>query len=300
MDIADLQTFRAVVEHGGVTAAAAQLHRVQSSISARLSALERDLGCALFERVGRRLQLTPEGRHLYERSAALVQDLVALRQELAGTGPGAVLCLGAMESTAAVRLAPVLAQLRRAQPGMRLSLRTGTTGALLQGLEQHALDAVLVAGPANRPTLDWQPVFEEELVLITPLPLPTALASGAAADGDLNAAPLPATGLVTFSAGCAYREVALDWARAQGLPPGPATEIGSYHALAAAVTAGMGLGLLPRAVLGSLDTRGLQVQALPEAWARQTTWLVTRQGPASAALRALVQALRGGTLAPSA
>ncbi|MDD0813807.1 LysR family transcriptional regulator [Curvibacter sp. HBC28] len=287
MDFADLQTFRAVVEHGGVTAAATQLHRVQSSISARLSALERDLGCALFERAGRRLQLTPEGRHLYERSAALVQDLVALRQELAGTGPGAVLCLGAMESTAAVRLAPVLAQLRRGQPGMRLSLRTGTTGALLQGLEQHALDAVLVAGPANRPALHWQPVFEEELVLIAPLP--------PSVDSTL-ASPLP-PGLVTFSAGCAYREVALDWARAQGLPPGPATEIGSYHALAAAVTAGMGLGLLPRAVLSGIDTRGLQVQSLPEAWARQITWLVTRQEPVSAALRALVQALQEGGMA---
>lgn len=314
MDFADLQTFRAVVEHGGVTAAAAQLHRVQSSISARLSALERDLGCALFERVGRRLQLTPEGRHLYERSAALVQDLVALRQELAGTGPGAVLCLGAMESTAAVRLAPVLAQLRQAQPGMRLSLRTGTTGALLQGLEQHALDAVLVAGPANRPALDWQPVFEEELVLITPQGSPSPQASGmaqvssdtragspAGLHSGASAPPAwPAAGLVTFSAGCAYREVALDWARAQGLPPGPATEIGSYHALAAAVSAGMGLGLLPRAVLGSLDTRGLQWHTLPEAWARQTTWLVTRQGPASAALRALVQALPAGRQAHSA
>src|SRR5450830_460058 len=252
MDFADLQTFRAVVEHGGVTAAASRLHRVQSSISARLGALERDLGCALFERTGRRLQLTPEGRHLYERSAALVRDMSALRQELAGTGQGAVLRIGSMESTAAVRLAPALAQ--------------------------HEVDAALVAGPADRPALQWQPAYREDMVLIAP--------SGVALDETAT--------LVTFSTGCAYREVALAWAQAQGRAVTAGIEIGSYHALVAAVSAGMGLGLVPAAVLRGLDQRGLQVQALPEPWAQQTTWLVTRRGHPSAALRALADALPEG------
>lgn len=278
MDFADLQTFRAVVEHGGVTAAASRLHRVQSSISARLCALERDLGCALFERTGRRLQLTPEGRHLYERSAALVRDMSALRQELAGTGQGAVLRIGSMESTAAVRLAPVLARLREQQPGMRLAVRTGTTGAMLQALEQHEVDAALVAGPAERPALQWQPAYREELVLIAP--------RGAPVDHVAS--------LVTFSTGCAYREVALDWAQAQGRAVTAGIEIGSYHALVASVSAGMGLALVPAAVLRGLDSRGLQVQPLPEPWAQQTTWLVTRRGHPSAALRALAEALPEG------
>src|SRR5687767_2312340 len=53
MDISDLQTFRTVVDHGGVSAAARHLHRVQSSISARITGLERNLGLALFERSGK-------------------------------------------------------------------------------------------------------------------------------------------------------------------------------------------------------------------------------------------------------
>ena len=75
MDISDLQTFRAVVEHGGVSAAARQLHRVQSSISARLSGLERSLGCALFERRGKRLAPTPAGRPLYARTEEAVRGV---------------------------------------------------------------------------------------------------------------------------------------------------------------------------------------------------------------------------------
>jgi DNA-binding transcriptional LysR family regulator len=273
MDIGDLQTFRAVVEHGGVSAAARQLHRVQSSISARLASLERGLGCQLFERRGKRLALTPEGRHLYERSASIVQELQRLRQELALKTPGAMLRIGAMESTAAVRLAPALAWLRREQPRMQLSLRTGTTGALLDALQRCEIDAAFVAGPRERAGLRWHPAFEEELVMIAPR----------------QAAP--ADTLVTFSTGCAYREVALAWARHHQLPLDDAVEIGSYHAMVASVSAGMGVGLVPLSVLQRCDARAVRVRRLGPPYDRQTTWLATREGSDSAALAALQQAI---------
>lgn len=278
MDFSDLQTFRTVVEDGGVTAAARKLNRVQSSVSARLAALERDLGCQLFERSGRRMALTPEGRHLYERSAALVRDWVYLRQELRGPSQGAVLRLGSMESTAAVRLVPVLAQLRHSQPALRLSLRTGTTQALLEALERHEIDAALVAGPAGRSGLHWEAAFEEQLVLIGPPE------SGAGGEPSL----------VSFSTGCAYREVAVAWAKSRGVNWAGCTEIGSYHALVAAVAAGMGVGLVPASVLRHLDQRGIVVRPLEASWANQTTWFVTREGSLSAALQAMRQALPAG------
>lgn len=273
MDFSDLQTFRAVVEHGGVSGAARQLHRVQSSVSARLASLERGLGCQLFERRGKRLALTPEGRHLYERSASIVEELQRLRHELALKAPGAMLRIGAMESTAAVRLAPALAWLRREQPRMQLSLRTGTTGALLDALQRCEIDAAFVAGPRERPGLRWLPTFEEELVMIAPR-------QATAADT-----------LVTFSTGCAYREVALAWARDHHLPLEGAVEIGSYHAMVAAVSAGMGVGLVPLSVLQRCDGRAVRVRRLGPPYDRQTTWLATREGSDSAALAALQQAI---------
>ncbi|MCW5651291.1 MAG: LysR family transcriptional regulator [Ramlibacter sp.] len=275
MDMTDLQTFRAVVAHGGVSAAARQLHRVQSSISARLAGLERSLGCRLFERQGKRLVLTPEGRHLHERSAGLVDEIERLRHELAFSSAGAVLRIGAMESTAAVRLVPPLAALRREHPQCRLTLRTGTTGALLDLLERCEVDAVFVAGPADRPGLDWQAAFVEELVMIAPR-------QGGAADT-----------LVTFSSGCAYREVALAWSQAQAAPLAQTVEIGSYHALVASVAAGMGCGVVPRSVLQRCDASGVRVRRLGRPHDRQTTWLVTRPRSASQALQALRRAVLG-------
>lgn len=269
MDVSDLQTFRAVVEQGGVTAAARQLHRVQSSISARLAGLERDLGCTLFERIGKSLQLTPEGRHLYERSAGIVRELASLRHELALTSRGAVLRIGAMESTAAVRLAQPLARLRREHSQMQLVLRTGTTGALLALLERCEIDAAFVAGPAERAAFDWHPAFSEELVMIAPKH------------------QSPPDTLVTFSSGCAYREVARAWALAHGRDLSQTVEIGSYHALVASVSAGMGVGLVPRAVLERSDASAVSVRRLGKPYDRQTTWLVTRADSRSAAIGAL-------------
>lgn len=276
MDISDLQTFRAVVEQGGVTAAASSLHRVQSSVSARLAGLERELGCTLFERAGRSMALTPEGRHLYERSATIVRELAGLRHELALTSRGAVLRIGAMESTAAVRLAQPLAQLRRDYPQVQLTLRTGTTGALLALLERCEVDAVFVAGPNDNAQFNWQEAFREELVMIAPRQ------AGAAANT-----------LVTFSAGCAYREVAKAWAREHSHELTQEVEIGSYHALIASVSAGMGVGLVPRAVLKVADASAVVVKRLGAPYSRQITWLVTRTGSRSAAIEALRAGITG-------
>lgn len=269
MDFADLQTFRAVVEHGGVSAAARRLHRVQSSVSARLAALEQQLGVPLFERLGRRLRLTPEGQRLYERSAPVVNELLALRQSMQVPPAAQVLRVGAMESTAAARLPRPLARLRADLPALELVLRTGPTRALLDQLGEGSLDVVFVAGPVVEPAWCWTPVCVEELVLIAP-----------------REGPEPAT-LVCFADGCAYRAVAQAWARAQRPRLSSTVEIGSYHALVAAVAAGMGVGLVPRSVLAWADAASVHQQALAPAWARQTTWLVTRSAQRGPAVEAL-------------
>jgi len=60
MSLRQLRTFVAVVDAGGVARAAAKLHLSQPAASRQIDALESDLGVALFDRVGRRVQLTPE------------------------------------------------------------------------------------------------------------------------------------------------------------------------------------------------------------------------------------------------
>src|SRR6185295_3006929 len=101
IDLDALHIFRTVAEQGGITRAAAKLHRVQSNVTTRVKQLEERLGTQLFVRERRRFTLSPEGRLLL----AYADELLRLSSEAeaavkSGT-PRGVLRIGTLESTAA-------------------------------------------------------------------------------------------------------------------------------------------------------------------------------------------------------
>ena len=137
-----LRYFHAVATEGGLTAAARALNVSQSAVSAQLAALEDRLGHPLFDRVGRRMELTEAGRVALahaERAFAAGRALVA---ELAhGRDAGAPLRVGApatLSRNVQIRfLAPAVAA------GTPLVLRSDNPGALRGALERLELDVVL-------------------------------------------------------------------------------------------------------------------------------------------------------------
>ncbi|HZO84013.1 MAG TPA: LysR family transcriptional regulator [Verrucomicrobiae bacterium] len=68
MNFGHLRTFVAIADAGGVHRAAARLHLSQPAVSRQIQTLETDLGVPLFDRIGRRVQLTSEGEDLLRRS----------------------------------------------------------------------------------------------------------------------------------------------------------------------------------------------------------------------------------------
>src|SRR5262245_56524612 len=78
MNLRHLRTFVAIADGGGVTPAAARLNMTQPTASRQIDGLENDLGVSLFDRVGRRLQLTSEGEDLLQRSRRLLADADSL------------------------------------------------------------------------------------------------------------------------------------------------------------------------------------------------------------------------------
>src|SRR6201995_2795780 len=134
MELSDLLTFSAVPRLGGITRAADELNTVQSNVTQRIKALEAEIGTALFERHSRGMTLTGAGRRLLpyaQKVAALSREaLLAARDDGDAKGP---LAIGAMETTAAVRLPTLLADFHRRFPAVRLSLRTSPTADLDAG-----------------------------------------------------------------------------------------------------------------------------------------------------------------------
>src|SRR6218665_4043574 len=98
------RSFRAVVQAGGINKAAKALHRAQSSITVRVRKLEEKLGVPLFIRAGRTLQLSPGGKELMGYAERLPDLAQQASEATRNDQPQGVLRLGAMESTAAVRL----------------------------------------------------------------------------------------------------------------------------------------------------------------------------------------------------
>lgn len=264
MNLADLRVFKAVVDYGGVTKAAARVHRVQSNLTARIQHLEQDLGRQLFERSGRRMMLTPEGRRLYASADRLLALADAVKREMTGDGVAGVVRVGSMESTTATRLPELLAQFHQRHGDAQVELSTGTSRALLDRLIDGEIDVAFAAGEVAHDSLVAVAAFQEELVLVLP--------------PGKEPFDFTAASLVAFRTGCAYRRIAEAWMREQGGAPRRAVELGSYHAILACVAAGVGCAIVPRSLLAIYPQRGLlRTRVLPRALAAQPTWMVTRK-----------------------
>lgn len=283
MNLDDLRIFQAVVDTGGVTRAAGQLHRVQSSVTTRIRQLEEKLGVALFIREGRRLHLAPAGQRLLPFAQQLLALADEARHAVQDSAPRGPLVLGAMESTAAVRLPAPMGAFMERYPGVQLSLKTGNPGQLMAGVLAGTLHAALVPdAPANGP-LEQLPMFSEELVIV-------ARAGHARLSGRNPA--LPAS-VVAFEPGCPHRARLETWYASHHSLPARTVQITSYHTMLGCVLVGMGIALVPRSVLATFPGRvHLSVHALPRGMDHMQVALVWRRGALSPALQGLIDALR--------
>ena len=168
MDVRDLKVFTAVAEAGVVTRAAAQLNTVQSNVTARLHALEQELGVLLFHRHSRGMSLTAAGTHLQSYATKILALVDEAKYAVSDNGePKGMLRLGSMETTAAVRMPSLLISFTKLYPLIDVNFYTGTTGELVQDVLDRKLDGAFVAGPVSHRDLESVVAFEEELTIAT-------------------------------------------------------------------------------------------------------------------------------------
>ncbi|WP_024509203.1 LysR substrate-binding domain-containing protein [Bradyrhizobium sp. ARR65] len=284
MNFADLQVFKSVVEEGGVIRAASKLHRVPSAVTTRIKQLEASMGVKLFHRDKQRLHLSPAGELLLDYADRLIRLSDEARDVVSGTKPRGVLRLGALESTTASRLPPILAGFHARYKDVRLELITGTNDALLKQLAERQLDAAFIAESPPAKAFEHIPVFAERLTLISSLDHPPIR----------RASDVEGASLIAFPEGCAYRRVLQRWLGRDSLVTFRVLELSSYHAIVACVTAGAGIALMPESVLDVIPQAKVQRHAIPKAQAQITTPLVWRRGeisPSVLALRTLLASM---------
>jgi DNA-binding transcriptional LysR family regulator len=278
IELEALQIFKAVVDYGGVTRAAAQLHRVPSNVTTRLKQLEEGLATKLFHRHNRKLLLSTEGELLLAYAEQLLRLSSEAELALRSGKPRGKLRIGTLESTAAARLPPVLARYHRTNPEVQIELVTGTTGTLLEQVSRYGIEAAFVAERFDSDGLEMMPVFREKLVLIAPKEI-TAIR---------KARDIRGMTVIAFGAGCSYRRTLEEWLARSKITPEHVLEFGSYHAIVACVAAGSGIAMVPHSVVQALHAeREVSILPLPTQFTEAMTFLVWPRGHRSAALDAL-------------
>ena len=226
-----LQSFVAIVETGSFTRAGERMHLTQSTISQQMRRLEQQLGCPLLDRSGRQVVTTAQGETLLGLARRIL-GLLAQAGDRVGEA-SLPLRLGVPEDFAAGAMTAVLAAFARQYPEVRLEVQSDLSHALWQAFEAGELDLALIKQGRGQgePIARWR----EPLAWVDSRDWPA---------GERDPVPL-----VVFPSEGLYRRQITDALDARGIPWRIAYVSASLASLQGAVSAGIGVSLLPTRLL---------------------------------------------------
>lgn len=237
----------------------------QSTLSAGLLALERQLDAAIMDRAaGRHVVFTPLGLDLVERARAALTALEAL-SEAAGAarepmaGP---LRLGVIPTIGPFLLPRLMPALRSAFPKLRLFLREDTTVRLVDRLSAHRLDLLLLALPCDCGGADVMPIARDGFMVALP---PQHWLAG---ETEIPVAALATEHLLLLEDGHCLRDQALAVCGLLTGDRGPEEDgfaATSLHTLVQMVAGGLGVTLLPQLALAAGIAAGTELVLRPLA-----------------------------------
>lgn len=281
MDASDLRIFESVARTGAMNRAAAELNTVQSNVTARVKALEDELGQTLFERTNKGVQLTQAGERLMPYAIKFAGLLDDARRAVRDEGePAGSLAIGSLETTAALRLTSSVRDFVAAHPKVDFAVKTGTSCELIASVRNRAIDGAFVCGPIDHAELSVTPYFREELVLLTK---PSIMGlDEALADNDLR--------IIVLRSGCSYRLHLESWLARHGIVGTRVLEFGTLEAIISMVSAGLGVTFLPDALMARLGCADrVRCHTLPNGeGAVETVFIRRRDAYLTSALRAFL------------
>ncbi|NBU49876.1 MAG: LysR family transcriptional regulator [Betaproteobacteria bacterium] len=165
MTLVQLKHFVALAEAGSFSKAATRVFLTQPALSRSIQALEDEWGARLFDRVGRRIELTPYGLEMLPRAQRLLSDAQELQRtgrEFTSAEAGA-LRIGLGSGPGAMLMAPLLLTMAREHPQLHLDIARSGTELLAQALRERRLDALVVDARSLRPASDLKTEFHHEM-----------------------------------------------------------------------------------------------------------------------------------------
>ncbi|MHB8822467.1 MAG: LysR substrate-binding domain-containing protein, partial [Pseudomonadaceae bacterium] len=160
-----MQVFSAIARLESVSRAAESLSLSQSATSTSLAELERQSGCLLFDRAGKRLALNALGQQLLPQAVALLDQARAIEDLLNGKSGFGALAVGATLTIGNYLATLLIGGFMQRHPDCRVKLHVHNTAHIVQQIAQHDLDLGLIEGNCQNPDLIVEPWVEDELVV---------------------------------------------------------------------------------------------------------------------------------------
>ncbi len=232
--------------------------------------------------------LTDDGQRVVDRARRILREIEDITTDVApldGQVTGDVR-LGMLGTTARWLLPRLLSALETCHPGVRTIVSEGSTSALIPGLLGGRFNAAVVHLPVDEPELSIEPLFAEDLLLVTQLDHPLA---GAV---ELSLTEVARHRLLLPPPGSALRRVLDRAARSVGVPLQAEAEIDGVRLLAALAVDGHGATIVPATAVPPFSAGRCGVVKVPELPPRVVALAHPRRPPPNAPTRALFDVLR--------
>ena len=256
LSIHGLRVYLCILECGSLSAAGRKLGKTQPAVSNHLHALEEHFGVALLTR-GRPLRATPAGECLAEHARRVLDGVSTLEAEMAcHTAPHGPLMVGASSTPGETLMPGLVTEFSARYPDVALELRIYDTDEATAALLAREIEAAVVGHEVDDPRLVGTVVGHDVLT-------PVVATSDRLAGAKVSPEDLANRPFVLRERGSGTRQVAEEGLAAVGVKPSVAMELGSNAAVAGAVAAGAGVGVVPLRTMGTqgnikrVEVRGL-------------------------------------------
>ena len=168
IEVIHLRILTALAQHGTLTEAANRLCLTQSALSHQIKHLEQKLETPLWEKAGRRLRLTPAGRQLLETAGQVLPLLEQTERKLEAYAQGrwAVLRIGVECYPCSEWLNGVIGAYLRGMPEVELDILNQSHFSGEEGLMDREIDLLITPDRGTLPQLNYERLFDYELVLL--------------------------------------------------------------------------------------------------------------------------------------
>lgn len=245
MDIKQLIYFTTIVDEGNISAAAKKLNISQPPLSNQIHNLEDELGCVLFERGARKIQLTEAGDILYRRASALISMTDTVKREIRdySNGMRGVIRLGVVSSVGTIALDTWLKPFHDIYSGVRYELSEANTYDTVDMLRSNLLDMAFVRTPFNYDNMDILPLRKEKMYAIGRKEFFDDT------EGKVSIEHIGSRPLIVYKR---WVNIFLDIFEKSGVNPEIVCLNEDARTTASWAEKGMGIGIIPKSALGML------------------------------------------------